>query len=82
MEKLELQQVHYGYLQRVVYLEKVVPMKQAVIYPFNKFNPLLVKSLQGMGVYSEFSIVPSYKMEPIIFQLFTLILNPQKTFYK
>ena len=57
-------------------------MKQVLIYPLNKFNPLLVKTLQGMIVYGQFSIVPSYKMEPIIFQLFPLILNPQKTFYK
>ena len=57
-------------------------MKHALIYPYNKFNPLLVKALQGMIVYGQFSFVPRYKLEPIIFQLFTLILNPQKTFYK
>jgi hypothetical protein len=57
-------------------------MKQALIYPCNKFNPLLIKALQRMNVYGQFSIVPKYKMEPIIFQLFPLILNPQKTFYK
>ena len=57
-------------------------MKHALIYPYNKFNPLLVKTLQGMIAYGQFSIVPRYKLEPIIFQLFPLILNPQKTFYK
>ena len=57
-------------------------MKHALIYPYNKFNPLLVNALQGMIAYGQFSIVPRYKLEPIIFQLFPLILNPQKTFYK
>lgn len=57
-------------------------MKQALIYPYNKFNPLLVKTLRGMNVCGQFSIVPRYKLGPIIFQLFPLILNPQKTFYK
>ena len=82
MEELELQQIYNGDLQGIVYLEKVVPMKQALIYPCNKFNPLLVKALQGMIAYGQFSIVPRYKLEPIIFQLFPLILNQQKTFYK
>ena len=79
---MELQQIYNGDLQGVVYLEKVVPMKHALIYPCNKFNSLLVKTLQRISVFGQFSIVPSYKLEPIIFQLFPLILNPQKTFYK
>jgi hypothetical protein len=62
--------------------QKVVPMKQALIYPCNKFNPLPVKALRGMNVCGQFSFVPRYKLEPIIFQFFPLILNPQKTFYK
>ena len=57
-------------------------MKHALINPLNKFNLLLVRALQGVIAYGQFSIVPRYKLEPIIFQLFTLILNPQKTFYK
>ncbi len=51
-------------------MKNIVPIKHSLIYSLNKFNPLLVKALQGMSVCGQFSIVPRYKLEPIIFQFF------------